>query len=106
MILLLSVVIFFGQCRNQNEISMKYNLTVCDDAWNIENTMTSLEKAEIINQYLDDEHGIETVSIEVDKISGAQPDCFGCICTSGDIVEIRVDNTFENTLNSLGFYKE
>ena len=109
-IFLLFIALLFSHCKGElgNTVQLQYDLTVCDDPWELHHHLDSPEeKANIIENYLKEQDEIDLHSIIVEKLSsGNMESCFGCVCTTGDVATLTVNSMFEIKLIELGFYEE
>lgn len=95
----------FWSCDDNNSIQLQYRLTSCADEWRFENGSNNDDKARDIKAYLEDEYEIviDQISVEYFSAYDVTASCFGCECTTGDVVTLKVDEQYEGQLLDLGF---
>ena len=82
-----------------------YDLTQCADSWQLENGSTNDEKVEIIEDWLKTEQEINVKKTTYIENETQLVFCNACSCSTGDVLEVQVDNLFKTQLAKLGFYE-
>ena len=105
LIFLVLILPLFTSCDQGPSIQMKYFLTVCADEWQLENGSYNEDKARDIKEHLEDQYQIiiDKISVEYFAEFDVRPTCFGCSCTTGDVVELTINQEYELILEDLGF---
>ncbi len=106
---LLALAISFASCCDKDDdndhlVTMHYHETKCSDKWMTgENSPEEAVKT-ALTDYMMDEYEIQLDEVELSFDANIGQDCEACSCLTGRIIEVSVDESFTDELESENFF--